>query len=164
MEEGDKDGALKAEQRIVLIPTARPRPAPRKRSNQPKPETTVQNGKPENIPPKPALHPKPRRPPPKAPNVKPPEKGVTNNNGVPDKQPSVQPELIKEIISNNLNIPKTAPSRISPNKLVDTKNGSTNLVFQNSTEDEQLYEPLRARSESSSSSSDDGYEAIVLPR
>ena len=161
MEEEDRDGTLKAEQKASAVhpPAAKPRPVPRKR-NHPSVATTVQNGKPENIPPKPILLPKPRRPPPNAPSTKPSEpNNVINNNGVSsDTQPSV-----KETSKTNIS-PGNLPVSGKVNKTVETRNGPTKVELTDSTEDEPLYEPLRPRGESQLSNSEEGHEDVPFPR
>ncbi|XP_073251927.1 uncharacterized protein [Porites lutea] len=167
MEEEDKGGTWKPVEKASLLPATKPRPAPRKRSHQPKPDITIENGKPENIPPKPAVHPKPRRPPPKAPNLKTPEtvgKGViliNNNNLSADKEPLGKQGLVNKAIKNNeIRVPKIESSVKSVTECNDTSNGPVN----DSADDQQLYEPLRPTVSGSSSSSDEGYEAISVPR
>ena len=166
MEEEGKDGTSKAP--VVHPPTAKPRPVPRKR-NQPRADPTVQNGKPENIPPKPVLLPKPRRPPPNAPTVKPSEpaeRTVTNNNKdiSINKQPSVKAESITETRGNNVLHNNVPLSGKSINKAVETRNGPTNLDSRDSIEDDQWYQPLRPQAESTLSNCDDTYEDIPAPR
>ena len=167
MEEEDKGGTWKPVEKASLLPATKPRPAPRKRSHQPKPDITIENGKPENIPPKPAVHPKPRRPPPKAPNVKTPEtagKGViliNNNNLSADKEPLAKQGLVNKAIKNNeVGVPKIESSVKSVTECNDTSNGPVN----DSVDDQRWYEPLRPTVSGSSSSSDEGYEAISVPR
>ena len=167
MEEVDKGGTWKPVEKASLLPATKPRPAPRKRSHQPKPDITLENGKPENIPPKPAVHPKPRRPPPKAPNVKTPEtagKGViliNNNNLSADKEPLAKQGLVKKAIKNNeIRVPKIESSVKTVTECNDTSNGPVS----DSVDDQQWYEPLRPTVSGSSSSSDEGYEAVSVPR
>ncbi|XP_073252122.1 uncharacterized protein [Porites lutea] len=167
MEEEDKGGTWKPVEKASLLPATKPRPAPRKRSHQPKPDITIENGKPENIPPKPAVHPKPQRPPPKAPNLKTPEtvgKGViliNNNNLSADKEPLGKQGLVNKAIKNNeIRVPKIESSVKSVTECNDTSNGPVN----DSADNQQLYEPLRPTVSGSSSSSDEGYEAISVPR
>lgn len=150
MEEEAKGGTAKA---VVQPPTAKPRPVPRKRNH-----TTVHNGKPENIPPKPVVLPKPRRPPPNAPSVKPSEpaqKNVTDNN---NKKPSVE-EITKSITTNG-----REPSGKSINQTVETRNGPAHLDLKDLAEDNQWYEPIRPRQESELSGSEEGHDDNPAPR
>lgn len=164
MEEEDKDGTLKAGEKLSTLhpPTAKPRPVPRLR-NQPKRATTTQNGKPDKIPPKPVILPKPRRPPPNAPYAKPvsPDKGIlTNNNEVPiDRRPLVKPHSVTETSNSILSSSNLPPSRESINNVETsrTENGPADV---NSADDDEHYEPLRPRTESVSSRSDDDYEHV----
>lgn len=163
MEEEDKDGTLKAAEKpsTVQPPTAKPRPIPRPR-NQPKGATTTQNGKPDKLPPKPVLLPKPRRPPPNAPSEKPGSPNecvVTNNNEVAiEKRPFGKPQLVTETNKNILSSSNLPPPGKSVNnvELTHTENGPADVNIIG----DQLYEPLRPRTESASSSSDDGYEDL----
>ena len=159
MEEGDKDGTFKAEEKpsTVHAPTSKPRPIPRPR-NQPKGATTTQSaGKPDKLPPKPVLLPKPRRPPPNAPSEKPASPNecvVTNNNDVAaDKRPLNKPHSVTE---TNKNLPPSEES-INNVDMTHTENGTADV----NSMDNQWYEPLRTRTESASSSSDDGYEEML---
>ena len=161
MEEVAKGETAKAS--AVQPPTAKPRPVPRKR-NQPRVDTTVQNGKPENIPPKPVLLPKPRRPPPNTPSIKPSEptqKNVTDNNGLPIiKKPSV--EEVTESVTTSVE----EPSGKSINQDIETRNGPTHLDLKDLAEDDhdQWYEPLRPRKGSELSGSEEGCEDSPAPR
>lgn len=156
--EGDKDGTLKAEEKPsnVHAPTGKPRPIPRPR-NQPKGVTTTQSaGKPDKLPPKPVLLPKPRRRPPNAPSEKaasPNECPVNNNNEVAaNKRALNKPHSVTETNKNLL-----SEESINNFDMTHTENGTadTNSI------DNQWYEPLRTRTESASSSSDDGYEEML---
>ena len=165
MEEEDKDGTLKAGEKPSAIhaPTAKPRPVPRPR-NQAKGATTIQNGKPDKISPKPVILPKPRRPPPNAPCAKPisPDEGnVTNNNEVAiDKRPLRKPQSVIEKSNTSLSVRNLTPSRESINNVETshTENGPAEI---NSVNDDEWYEPLRPRTESVSSSSEDDYEHVT---
>lgn len=155
MEEEAKGGTTKVS--VVQPPTAKPRPVPRKR-NQPRVDTAVQNGKPEKIPPKPIVLPKPRRPPPNAPSIKPSEpaqKNVTDNN---KNKPSVE-EITKSITTNG-----KEPSGKSINQTVETRNGPVHLDLKDLAEDDQWYEPLQPRQESELSGSEEGYDDNPAPR
>ena len=154
MEEEDKDRTLKVgEKPSAAHPlTAKPRPVPRPR-NQPKGATIAQNAKPDKLPPKPVILPKPRRPPPNAPSEKPASPNecvVINNNEVAINKAFT--ETNKKILSSS-NFP---PSEESINNIeaMHTENGPAEM----NSVDDQWYEPLRPRTESASSSSDNGYE------
>lgn len=155
--EGDgKDGTTKP--LIVHPPTAKPQPVPRKR-NQPKGDTSVQNGKPENRPPKPVILPKPRRPPPNAPSVKPPEplkKNVTKDNEV------LQKESTESKVASN----REPLSGKGIDQSIETQNGPANVDLKDSEGDHQWYESLRPKqgSQLSMCSSEEGYEDVPSPR
>ena len=159
MEEEDKDRTLKA----VHPPTAKPRPVPRPR-NQGKGATTTQNGKPEKIPPKPVLLPKPRRPPPNAPSAKPvgrEEGNVTNNNDVAiEKRPLGKPHSVTETSNTSLSFRNLQPSNESINN-VETSPTENGVADINTVDDGEWYEPLRPRTESASSNSEDDYEHVT---
>ncbi|KAL9970188.1 hypothetical protein ACROYT_G022522 [Oculina patagonica] len=120
------------------------------------------NGKPDKLPPKPVLLPKPRRPPPNAPSekpVSPNECVVTNNNEVAiNKRPSVKPNSVTETNKNILSSSDLTPPKERTNNVQTThvENGPADV----NSMDDQLYEPLRPRTESALSSSDDGYEDL----
>lgn len=166
MEEEDKDRTLKAGEKPSAIhpPTAKPRPVPRPRK-QAKEATTTQNGKPEKIPPKPVILPKPRRPPPNAPNAKPvgPDKGnVTNNNdGVAiDKRLLGKPHSVTETSNTSLSFRNLQPSMENINN-VETSHTENSARDINSVDHDERYEPLRPRTESVSSNSEDDYEHVT---
>ena len=164
MEEEGKDRTLKAGEKpsAVYPPTAKPRPVPRPR-NQAKGATTTQNGKQDKTPPKPVILPKPRRPPPNAPSAKPvsPDKGkVTNNNEVAiDKRSFGKPHSVAETSNTSLSVNNLQPSRESMNNVETsrTENGTADI---NCVDDDEWYEPLRPRTESVSSNSEDDYELV----
>lgn len=168
MEEEDKDETLKAEEKPSVIhtptPTPKPRPVPRPR-NLAKGATTVQNGKPGKMSPKPVILPKPRRPPPNAPFAKPviPDdeaKNVTNNNEVAiDKKPLGKP--LTETINTSLSFTNLTSSRESINNVETScsENGPTNV--NSIDDDDEWYEPLRRNTETVSSNSEDDYEHVT---
>jgi len=165
MEEEGKDITLKAGEKPSAVhpPTAKPRPVPRPR-NQAKGATTTQNGKPEKIPPKPVILPKPRRPPPNAPSTKPfgPEEGiVTNNNDVAiEERPLGKPHSVTETSNISLSLRNLQPSKESVNS-VETSPTENGVADINSVDDGKWYEPLRPRTESVSSNSEDDYEHVT---
>ena len=166
MEEEDKDRTLKAGEKPSAVhpPTAKPRPVPRPRK-QAKGATATQNGKPEKISPKPVILPKPRRPPPNAPNAKrvgSDEGNVTNNNEVAiDKRLLGKPHSVTETSNTSLSFGNSQPCRESINNVETshTENGTPDI---NSVDDDdEQYEPLRPRTESVSSNSEDDYEHVT---
>ena len=168
MEEEDKDRTLKVGEKPSALhpPTAKPRPVPRPRK-QAKGVTTTQNGKPEKIRPKPVILPKPRRPPPNAPNAKPvgPDEGnVTNNNSevAIDKRPLGKPHSFTctETSNTSLSFSNSRPSRESINN-VETSPNENGAPDMNSVDDDERYAPLRPRTESASSNSEDDYEHVT---
>lgn len=168
MEEEDKDGTLKAGEKpsVIHTPTPKPRPVPRPR-NLAKGATTVQNGKPGKISPKPVILPKPRRPPPNAPFAKPvspddEEKNVTNNNEVAiDKKPLGKPLTETGTCNTSLSFTNLTSSKESINNVETScsENGPANV--NSIDDDDEWYEPLRRNTETVSSNSEDDYEHVT---
>lgn len=168
MEEEDKDETLKAGEKpsVIHTPTPKPRPVPRPR-NLAKGATTVQNGKPCKISPKPVILPKPRRPPPNAPFAKPvspddEEKNVTNNNEVAiDKRPLGKPQSVTKTSITSLSLTNLTSSRESINNIETScsENGPANV--NSIDDDDERYEPLRRNTETVSSNSEDDYEHVT---
>lgn len=135
-----KDGASKSS--MIHHALAKPRPVPRKR-NQPKPDSVIQNDKPDKFPPKPVLLPKPRRPPPNAPSIKLSEPGNNNENdhvelhGMVNKQSLMRDKSEKVVQSSSI----AEDGKTEYEATVNASDGTSNLVITNSVEDEQRYEP-----------------------